>query len=167
MLIWILKSLSYFSALLLRIGFILMYVYHPQPRQEELWLWSPKYPLFPSVLWLVTHQVQLSLHRADENQYSQTLRGWVTPTASHRHKKKPFNFTSICILCLAHSAITFTLLWTEEGWASESRSESGYSVNILYIHANPTSGFYWTPSIRHNSKSVKCILIFTLGNTNL
>lgn len=111
MLIWILKSLSYFSALLLRIGFILMYVYHPQPRQEELWLWSPKYPLFPSVLWLVTHQVLLSLHRADENQYSQTLRGWVTPTASHRHKKKPFNFTSICILCLAHSAITFTLLW--------------------------------------------------------
>lgn len=38
-------------------------------------------------------------------------------------------------------------------------------MNILYIHANPTSGFYWTPSIRHNSKSVKCILIFTLGNT--
>ena len=89
MLIWILKSLSYFSALLLRIGFILMYVYHPQPRQEELRLWSPKYPVFPSVLWPVTHQVLLSLHRADENQYSQTLRGWVTPTASHRRKKNP------------------------------------------------------------------------------
>lgn len=53
-------SILHFFALLLSTGWTLMHVYHPSTRPEELWVWSPRYPLFSSASWLIAPEGLLS-----------------------------------------------------------------------------------------------------------